>query len=92
MSSQSPTTLDTPFADFVGRHVGPRADDIDQMLGIVGQPSLEAMCDRAIPGAIRSTEALRVDAADSESAVIEELRGFAARNTCLLYTSDAADE
>jgi len=83
MSSQSPATLDTPFADFVGRHVGPRADDIEQMLGIVGQPSLDAMCDRAIPGAIRSTEALRVDAADSESAVIEELRGFAARNTVL---------
>ncbi|GAA6526882.1 aminomethyl-transferring glycine dehydrogenase [Intrasporangium sp. DVR] len=83
MSSQSPAVLDTTFADFVGRHVGPRADDIEQMLQVVGQPSLDAMSDRAIPGAIRSTEALDLEAADSESAVIDELRGFASRNRVL---------
>ena len=44
-----------PLADFVGRHVGPDANDIAEMLAvIVGQPSLDAMRDRAIPGAIRS--------------------------------------
>ncbi|MDC5695658.1 aminomethyl-transferring glycine dehydrogenase [Intrasporangium calvum] len=75
--------LETTFADFVGRHVGPRTGDIDEMLRVVGQPSLDVMCDRAIPGAIRSTEALRLDAADSESAVIDELRGFASRNKVL---------
>lgn len=77
------TAAGQSFADFVGRHVGPRGGDIAEMLGVVGQPSLDAMCDRAIPGAIRSTDALRVEAAESESAVIEELRGFAARNTVL---------
>ncbi|KJK13473.1 glycine dehydrogenase [Terrabacter sp. 28] len=53
------------------------------MLEVVGQPSLDAMCDRAIPGAIRSESPLRVQAAPSESAVIDELRGFASRNTVL---------
>ena len=71
------------LADFVGRHVGPAGDDVRRMLEIVGQPSLDAMCDRAIPGAIRSESPLRVEAAASESAVIDELRTFAARNTVL---------
>ena len=69
-----------PLADFVSRHVGPDATDIEQMLSVVGQPSLDAMCDRAIPGAIRSDAPLRVEAAVSESAVIDELRALASRN------------
>ena len=72
-----------PFSDFVGRHVGPRAADVERMLQVVGQPSLDAMCDRAIPGAIRSEAPLALEAAASESAVIEELRAFASRNTVL---------
>ena len=82
MSSQTlaPTTT---LAEFVTRHVGPAASDVDEMLRVVGQPSLDAMCDRAIPGAIRSTEALRIEAAESETAVTEELRALADRNTVL---------
>ncbi|MGW5241787.1 aminomethyl-transferring glycine dehydrogenase [Monashia sp. NPDC004114] len=71
------------MADFVGRHVGPEGDDITHMLEVVGQPSLDAMADRAIPGAIRSESPLRIEAAASESAVIDELRGYASRNTVL---------
>ncbi|GAB3871390.1 aminomethyl-transferring glycine dehydrogenase [Terrabacter terrigena] len=76
-------STETPMADFVSRHVGPAGDDVRRMLEVVGQPSLDAMCDRAIPGAIRSESSLQVQAAPSESAVIEELRGFASRNTVL---------
>ena len=83
MSSQSQATLTPTLADFVGRHVGPDANDVEEMLRVVGQPSLDAMCDRAIPGAIRSTDALSIEAAESESAVIEELRGHASRNRVL---------
>ena len=71
------------MSDFVSRHVGPDATDTEQMLSVIGQPSLDAMCDRAIPGAIRSESPLRVEAAASESAVIDELRAFASRNTVL---------
>ncbi|MGN6753015.1 MAG: glycine dehydrogenase, partial [Intrasporangium sp.] len=71
----------TGLSDFVARHVGPGPEDVAHMLKVVGQPSLDAMCDRAIPAAIRSTERLDLEAAPSESAVIEELRELASRNT-----------
>jgi glycine dehydrogenase len=77
------TATTGPLADFVGRHVGPGGEDIASMLEVVGQPSVDAMCDRAIPGAIRSEAPLRLEAAASESAVIDELRGYASRNTVL---------
>jgi len=69
--------------DFISRHIGPDPDDVAAMLKVVGQPSLEAMLDAAIPGAIRSSRALRLDAAPTEEAVTGELRALASRNTVL---------
>jgi glycine dehydrogenase len=69
--------------DFISRHIGPNYDDVAAMLKVVGQPSLEAMIDTAIPGGIRGERALRLDAAATEEAVIEELRALASRNTVL---------
>lgn len=51
------------------------------MLGLIDQPTLDALCDAAVPGAIRQTDALGIEAAPSELAVIEELRALAAKNT-----------
>ncbi len=69
--------------DFISRHIGPNDDDVAAMLKVVGQPSLEAMLDTAIPGGIRTERALRLDAAPTEEAVIDELRALASRNTVL---------
>jgi glycine dehydrogenase len=69
--------------DFISRHIGPDHDDVVAMLKVVGQPSLEAMLDTAMPTVIRSDRALRLDAAPTEEAVIEELRALASRNTVL---------
>jgi len=69
--------------DFISRHIGPDHGDVATMLKVVGQPSIEAMLDTAMPGAIRSERALRLEAAPTEEAVIEELRALAARNTVL---------
>src|SRR5665647_275852 len=69
--------------DFISRHIGPDHDDVAAMLKIVGQPSIEAMLDTAMPGVIRGERALRLDAAPTEEAVIEELRALASRNTVL---------
>jgi glycine dehydrogenase len=69
--------------DFISRHIGPNDDDVAAMLKVVGQPSLEAMLDTAIPGVIRTERALCLDAAPTEEAVIEELRALASRNTVL---------
>jgi len=69
--------------DFISRHIGPDHDDVAAMLKVVGQPSLEAMLDTAMPGVIRNERALRLEAAPSEEAVIAELRSLASRNTVL---------
>ena len=80
---QPPATPSTGLPAFVGRHIGPTDADIAQMLEVVGQPSLQALIDAAVPRGIRSTTPLTLPAADSESAVITELRGFAGRNRVL---------
>ncbi|WP_277455720.1 aminomethyl-transferring glycine dehydrogenase [Janibacter sp. DB-40] len=72
-----------PLSEFVGRHNGPRESDVREMLGAIGQPSLEALCDAAVPAAIRQTSSVDIEAAASELAVIEELRGLAAKNTVM---------
>ena len=69
--------------DFISRHIGPDHDDVAAMLKVVGQPSIEAMLDTAMPGVIRNERALRLEAAPTEEAVIEELRALASRNTVL---------
>lgn len=73
----------SPLSEFVGRHVGPREDEVEQMLASIGQPSLAALCDAAVPAAIRQTQALDIEAALSELAVLEELRDLAAKNSVL---------
>ena len=69
--------------DFISRHIGPDHGDVAAMLKVVGQPSLELMLDTALPEVIRSERALRLEAAPTEAAVIEELRALASRNTVL---------
>jgi glycine dehydrogenase len=66
---------------FAARHIGPADADISQMLEVVGHPSLAALAEAAMPAAIRATSALDLAAADSEAAVLAELRALAARNT-----------
>ena len=39
---------------FVGRHIGPREDDVAAMLETVGHESLEALVDAAVPASIRA--------------------------------------
>ena len=38
---------------FIERHIGPNAHEIDAMLAVVGQPSLDALVDAIVPGAIK---------------------------------------
>jgi glycine dehydrogenase len=71
------------FAPFVSRHIGPTPSDVAEMLRVVGQPSLDALVDVAVPRGIRAERALRLDAAPTERAVLAELRVLASRNTVL---------
>ena len=79
----TPDPTATPEPDFVSRHIGPDEADVAAMLKVVGQPSVAALLDTALPPVIRSERALAIDAAPSEAAVISELRALASRNTVL---------
>ena len=74
----STTPADLPA--FAARHIGPREDDVEQMLAVVGRTSLEDLLDRAVPDGIRDRKLLDIAPAASEAAVLAELRAIAARN------------
>ncbi|WP_446663762.1 aminomethyl-transferring glycine dehydrogenase [Flexivirga sp. B27] len=69
--------------DFPSRHIGPTDDDMSSMLGALGYSTMADLLAKAVPGGIRAEEALDVEAAPSEPAVLEELRGKADRNQVL---------
>jgi glycine dehydrogenase len=73
----------TAAAPFVERHVGVSASDEGTMLEVLGQPSVAALVDRAVPGSIRMTGRLALDAGRTEAEVTDELRRLAGRNRVL---------
>ncbi|HET6259011.1 MAG TPA: glycine dehydrogenase (aminomethyl-transferring), partial [Pseudonocardia sp.] len=68
---------------FVERHLGPRAEELDTMLAVIGAESLDDLADSVVPDSIRDREPISssLPPAASETAVIAELRALAARNT-----------
>ncbi|MEQ3549258.1 aminomethyl-transferring glycine dehydrogenase [Pseudonocardia nematodicida] len=69
-----------PFAD---RHVGPRPDELAQMLETLGVADLDALAARALPDAIRDPEPVgaSLPAPAGEEEMLAELGELAARNT-----------
>ncbi len=69
-----------PFAD---RHVGPRPDGLATMLGTLGLSSLDELASAALPDAIRDDTPVPTSLPEpaSETDMLTELRGMAARNT-----------
>jgi len=65
---------------FVQRHIGPRPDDIAEMLELIGYGSLDALMDTAVPEAIRVSRPLALPEAESEYEALSELRQMASRN------------
>ena len=83
MSQPSPATT---FAD---RHLGPRPDDVERMLGVLGVATLDELIDQAVPKTIRADQPLQLPDARSEPEVLATLRTLASRNqvvTSLLGT------
>ncbi len=39
--------------DFVGRHIGPRPDDLAEMLSVIGVSSVDELIDETVPAPIR---------------------------------------
>ncbi|MDZ8034087.1 aminomethyl-transferring glycine dehydrogenase [Nostoc sp. DedSLP04] len=68
------------FSSFVPRHIGPNSDDIQQMLKVLGFPSLDALIDQTVPQGIRLKQPLKLPAAESEYAALASLKKVAAKN------------
>ena len=45
----TPDPTAPPEPEFVSRHIGPGEDDVAAMLKVVGQPSVAALLDTALP-------------------------------------------
>jgi glycine dehydrogenase len=67
-------------ADFPSRHIGPNPNDTAQMLDLLGQPSLDALIDKAVPSQIRLNRPLSLPAAKSEFEVLAALKEIASQN------------
>ncbi|AVH71073.1 aminomethyl-transferring glycine dehydrogenase [Nostoc sp. 'Lobaria pulmonaria (5183) cyanobiont'] len=68
------------LSSFVPRHIGPNSDDIQQMLKVLGFPSLDALIDQTVPQAIRLKQPLKLPEAESEYAALAWLKKVAAKN------------
>lgn len=65
---------------FVRRHIGTRADEIEEMLKILGFSSLDRPIDLTVPPEIRLTRSLKLPQAQSEYAAIAQLKSIASKN------------
>lgn len=69
------------FTDsFDSRHIGPRQEDVDQMLKAVGASSLSTFIDSTVPKHIRLKKNLDIAPGRSEFEVLKELRSIAMKN------------
>ncbi len=69
-----------PTDTFVRRHLGPSEAEISEMLDSLGFESLDDLIAAAVPGGIRSTEALAIPEGLGERELIETLRSLAEEN------------
>ncbi|MCT1602413.1 aminomethyl-transferring glycine dehydrogenase [Kocuria sp. p3-SID1433] len=79
-SAVSASGVSSDALAFVDRHVGPRGQEIDQLLSTVGVGSLAELVDQAVPASIRMDRELDLPEALSEAEVLTALRGIADQN------------
>ncbi len=66
--------------DFVTRHIGPRDDEVSDMLRQIGVASIDQLIETAVPESILDTSPLELPASRTESDVLAELRDMADAN------------
>ncbi|MGD1940363.1 MAG: aminomethyl-transferring glycine dehydrogenase, partial [Leptolyngbyaceae cyanobacterium] len=79
-SPQPVAASPAPLSDFVARHIGPRPDDIQAMLAVLGYDSLAALMATTVPTDIQLGQPLEIAAGLSESQALAKLRAIAAQN------------
>ena len=65
---------------FVRRHIGPSPEDIEEMVHVVGTPTLDDLINQTIPEKIRLRHALNLPPARSEEAALTLLREIMDKN------------
>ena len=67
-------------AEFIQRHIGPNASEINQMLKAIGAPSLEVLIEKTIPASIRLKKPMNIPAGLSEFELLESLKTIGSKN------------
>jgi glycine dehydrogenase len=67
-------------AEFIARHVGPSADDQQQMLSALGCANLQQLTEQVVPEAIAMADDLAIVDGCSEAQALAELREIASHN------------
>ena len=70
----------TNFNEFAARHIGPRADDVESMLGVLGFSSLNAFIKAVVPEQIRLHGKLKLPSGRTEADVLATMRSIADKN------------
>jgi len=76
----SPLSVLANNEEFIQRHIGPDAQQQQQMLELLGLHSLDELIDSTVPANIRREQAMNLPAPKSEAAALEQLRSIAAQN------------
>ena len=70
----------SPPDQFPTRHIGPRPEDVAEMLRVLGVPSLDKLIDDVVPPEIRLARALQLPPSVTELELLEELQALGAQN------------
>ncbi len=65
---------------FVGRHIGPREDDIKEMLNVIGVQSLDELIDQTVPANIRLEQPLNLPDGLTEREYFRKILKLAKKN------------
>lgn len=65
---------------FLWRHVGPRPEDVEEMLEVIGVKSLEELIDQTVPESIRLKNVLDLPAPLTESEFLARIKAVASKN------------
>ena len=66
--------------EFCSRHIGPRDNDIQEMLSLLGLDSLEQLIEKTIPQNIRLDKGLKLTQALTENELLDYAREIASKN------------
>lgn len=60
--------------EFLPRHIGPNASETEQMLQVIGEPTLDSLIDKTVPTAIRMDKELDLPVSLSEHAYLQHIK------------------